>query len=82
MTFEKVGKSRLHRTMVASDLDRTLIYSPSALQLPTTDEEAPNLVSVEVLEGPHLNPNANHRELWLRDPDGYVVVLASAYGDV
>lgn len=23
-----------------------------------------------------------HREIWLRDPDGYVVVLAGAYGDV
>ncbi|MET3808108.1 hypothetical protein ABIB25_005135 [Nakamurella sp. UYEF19] len=41
-------------TMVASDLDRTLIYSPSALQLPMEDELVPNLVSVEVLEGrPH-----------------------------
>ncbi len=24
----------------------------------------------------HVNPNANQRELWLRDPDGYLVVLA------
>jgi hypothetical protein len=24
----------------------------------------------------HENPNAQHRELWLRDPDGYLVVLA------
>lgn len=24
----------------------------------------------------HVNPNAGHRELWLRDPDGYLVVLA------
>lgn len=24
----------------------------------------------------HPNPNAGHRELWLRDPDGYLVVLA------
>jgi len=24
----------------------------------------------------HLNPNAGHREIWLRDPDGYLVVLA------
>ncbi len=41
-------------TMIASDLDRTLIYSPSALELPAPDEDAPNLVSVEVLEGrPH-----------------------------
>lgn len=34
-----------------------------------------------VLEGPKVNPNANHRELWLSDPNGYVVVVASAYGD-
>ena len=36
---------------------------------------------VEILEGPRVNPNANHQEIWLRDPDGYVVVLASAYGE-
>jgi catechol 2,3-dioxygenase-like lactoylglutathione lyase family enzyme len=24
----------------------------------------------------HANPNAGQRELWLRDPDGYLVVLA------
>ncbi len=24
----------------------------------------------------HVNPNAGQRELWLRDPDGYLVVLA------
>jgi catechol 2,3-dioxygenase-like lactoylglutathione lyase family enzyme len=35
----------------------------------------------EILEAPHVNPNANHRECWLRDPDGYVVVLASRHGD-
>jgi catechol 2,3-dioxygenase-like lactoylglutathione lyase family enzyme len=27
-----------------------------------------------------INPNARHRELWLRDADGYVVVLASPDG--
>ena len=37
---------------------------------------------VEVLEEPHLNPNANHREIWLRDPDGYTVVVAGMSGDV
>jgi predicted enzyme related to lactoylglutathione lyase len=26
----------------------------------------------------HVNPNAQHRELWLRDPDGYLVVLSGA----
>lgn len=30
-----------------------------------------------VLEEPHENPGAGHLEIWLRDPDGYVVVLAS-----
>jgi hypothetical protein len=27
-----------------------------------------------------VNPNAQHLELRLRDPDGYIVVLASADG--
>lgn len=26
----------------------------------------------------HVNPNANHRELWLRDIDDYLVVIAEA----
>lgn len=39
-------------------------------------------LAAEILEEPHINTNANHRECWLRDPDGYVVVLASACGDV
>lgn len=30
----------------------------------------------EFVEALHLNTNANHRELWVKDPDGYVVVLA------
>lgn len=36
----------------------------------------------EILEPPKLNPNANHREIWLKDPNGYVVVIAGAYGDI
>ncbi|QDV52900.1 VOC family protein [Gimesia fumaroli] len=39
-------------------------------------------MSAEILDGPLVNPNANHREIWIRDPDGYVVVLAGHYGDV
>jgi catechol 2,3-dioxygenase-like lactoylglutathione lyase family enzyme len=35
-----------------------------------------------VLEPLKVNTNANHREIWLRDPDGYVVVVAGAYGDL
>lgn len=35
-----------------------------------------------VLEPLRLNPLAQHREFWLRDPDGYAVVVAGLYGDV
>lgn len=31
---------------------------------------------VQIVTDVHLNPNAGHREIWLRDPDGYLVVLA------
>jgi hypothetical protein len=30
---------------------------------------------------PHVNPAPQHREMWLRDPDGYVVVIASPDGE-
>lgn len=43
--------------------------------------ERARALGAEILEEPHVNPNANHRECWLRDPDGYVVVLAGEYGD-
>ena len=39
-------------------------------------------LEAEILEAPHVNRNAGHRECWIRDPDGYVIVLASAYGDL
>lgn len=31
-----------------------------------------------IIEGPLDNPLAHHREVWLRDPDGYVVVVSGA----
>ncbi|MFF8918599.1 HAD family hydrolase [Streptomyces sp. NPDC015032] len=37
-------------TLVASDLDRTLIYSTAALRLPMPDAEAPRLLCVEVYD--------------------------------
>ena len=37
--------------MIASDLDRTLIYSPGALQLSAEDDDPPHLISVEILDG-------------------------------
>lgn len=42
-------------TVVASDLDRTLIYSPSALMLQGRDAEAPRLLCVEVYKGRPLS---------------------------
>jgi catechol 2,3-dioxygenase-like lactoylglutathione lyase family enzyme len=38
-------------------------------------------IHAEVIEEPHVNPNAGHKEMWLRDPDGYVVVIASPGGE-
>lgn len=34
---------------------------------------------VRIEKDVHTNPNAGHREIWLRDPDGYLVVLAEPY---
>jgi hypothetical protein len=33
-----------------------------------------------VLDGPLFNPNARHREVWLRGPEGYVVVVSGPAG--
>lgn len=38
-------------------------------------------LKAEVIEGPYVNPAPRHRELWLRDPDGYVVVVCSPDGE-
>lgn len=35
----------------------------------------------EIIEEPHVNPGPRHREIWLRDSDGYVVVVASPDGE-
>ena len=34
-----------------------------------------------IVRKPHVNPAPAHREIWLRDPGGYVVVLASPDGE-
>lgn len=36
----------------------------------------------EILQALHVNPLAHHREFWLRDPEGYKVVVAGSYGDI
>jgi catechol 2,3-dioxygenase-like lactoylglutathione lyase family enzyme len=38
-------------------------------------------LGVRVLRQPHVNPAPRHREIWLQDPDGYVLVLASPDGE-
>ena len=38
-------------------------------------------LGAEIIDGPRINPAPRHREIWLRDPDGYVVVLASPDGE-
>jgi catechol 2,3-dioxygenase-like lactoylglutathione lyase family enzyme len=43
--------------------------------------ECARSLKAKVVEEPHLNPNSGRRELWLRDPDGYVVVIASGDRD-
>jgi catechol 2,3-dioxygenase-like lactoylglutathione lyase family enzyme len=35
----------------------------------------------EVIEEPHINPAPQSWEMWLRDPDGYVLVIASPDGE-
>lgn len=38
-------------------------------------------LGAEVVEEPHFNPAPRHMEMWLRDADGYVVVIASPDGE-
>ena len=38
-------------------------------------------LGAQVIEGPFVNPAPQHREIWLRDPDGFVVVIASPDGE-
>ena len=38
-------------------------------------------LGAEIVEEPRVNPAPRHREIWLRDPDGYVVVVASPDGE-
>ena len=38
-------------------------------------------LNATVVEEPHVNPAPQHREMWLRDPDGYVVVIAGPDGE-
>ena len=37
-------------------------------------------VSAQIVTDVHVSPNAGHREIWIRDLDGYLVVFAEPYG--
>lgn len=43
--------------------------------------ERARALRAEIIEEPHVNPAPRHREIWLRDIDGYVVVIASPDGE-
>jgi catechol 2,3-dioxygenase-like lactoylglutathione lyase family enzyme len=43
--------------------------------------EQARALRAEIVLEPHVNPAPSHREVWLRDPDGYVVVVASPDGE-
>ncbi|MGI9657821.1 MAG: VOC family protein [Gaiellaceae bacterium] len=38
-------------------------------------------LDAEVVAGPLVNPNAHHDEIWIRDLDGYLVVVSDNFGD-
>jgi catechol 2,3-dioxygenase-like lactoylglutathione lyase family enzyme len=38
-------------------------------------------LGAEIIEEPQFNPAPQHWEVWLRDPDGYVLVVASPDGE-
>jgi catechol 2,3-dioxygenase-like lactoylglutathione lyase family enzyme len=38
-------------------------------------------MKAEVVEEPHVNPAPQHREIWLKDLDGYFVVVCSPDGE-
>ena len=42
--------------------------------------ERARALDAEVVEEPHVNPAPKHKEMWLRDPDGFLVVIASPDG--
>ena len=47
-----------------------------------TSSDALPRAGATVVDGPLFNPLARHREVWLHDLDGHLVVVASPAGDV
>ena len=42
---------------------------------------AARTLRAHIVEQPHVNSNAGHREMWLRDLDGNIVVIAGPDGE-
>ena len=79
IAFDKPGAAVCARRL--DGFDR--LISPNLLEAELRAAFArARALGAEVLDEPHANPNAGHRECWLRDPDGHVVVLAGAEGAV
>ena len=38
-------------------------------------------MKAKIVEDVHVNPGPRHREMWLKDPNGYVVVICSRDGE-
>ena len=53
--------------------------SRSTISIPRSSALA--RLGAEIVEDTHFNPAPRHREIWLRDPEGYVVDLASPDGE-
>ena len=43
--------------------------------------ERARALRAQIIEGPLFNPAPSHKEVWLRDPDGYVVGVAGPDGE-
>ena len=68
--------------------DGTLVLQLHGFEVDDFDAAAARAQALEadVVRPPHRNPpdgpgGPAHRELWLRDPDGYLVVMASPDGE-
>jgi len=35
----------------------------------------------QIVQEPQINPRPQHKEIWIRDPDGYVIVISSPDGE-
>ena len=72
-----------HHGPIGDPADRP--YGNGALLWFETDDFEAAMRRIAALNPPlvmprHRNPNAGHWECWVRDPDGYVVVIASPDG--